>query len=384
MTSKSTIQPIPQRAGQMHLQAATVYAASTVFHETMKRQVDAYFEQADLRRRGLPAMYAKAALLLLWYGLSYSLLYFRDNSILELILFSISLGLAMSGIGFNIAHDACHGAFSSRPAVNRLLSFALDMIGGSSYVWKRKHNIYHHTYTNLTGADDDIDLGLLARLSPHQRRIGLHRFQHLYIWLLYAWLGVAWQYIDLSRVIRGRIGPNPMERPKGWDLAALVAGKAVFFGLMIVLPAILLTPALALLAFLVATFTLGWTTAIVFQLAHCVEQAEFPAPQAPRSPLGKEWAVHQIETTVDFAPRNPLLTWYLGGLNYQVEHHLFPKICHLHYPALAAIVQRVCAQFEIRYRVYPNMLQALRSHYRFLRQTYFSPPPPDQVAPESA
>jgi linoleoyl-CoA desaturase len=285
----------------------------------------------------------------------------------------------MSGIGFNIAHDACHGAFSSSPKTNRFLSFALDVIGGSSYVWKKKHNIYHHTYTNLTGADDDIDLGLLARLSPHQERIGIHRFQCLYIWLLYAWLGVAWQYIDLSRVLQGRIGSNPMERPKGWNLVALIGGKILFFGLMLGLPIYQVGFTRALAAFFIASFTLGWTTAIVFQLAHCVEEAEFPPLPTGSKVMENEWAIHQLETTVNFAPRNPLLTWYLGGLNYQVEHHLFPKICHLHYPALAPIIQRVCKQFQVRYRVYPTMLQAIRSHYRFLKQTYLFPAP--QTAP---
>ena len=365
---------LPQRPEKNH-RAAAVYAACTEFHATMKEQVEAYFKNEGLRPRGLPAMYGKASLLALWYGATYALLYFTENGFVALTLLAISLGLAMSGIGFNIAHDACHGAFSSSPKANRFLSFALDVIGGSSYVWKRKHNIFHHTYTNLTGADDDIDLGLLARLSPHQERIGIHRFQYLYIWLLYAWLGIAWQYIDLSRVLQGRIGANAMQRPKGWSLVVLILGKIVFFGLMLGLPIYQVGLGRALFVFFIASFTLGWTTAIVFQLAHCVESAEFPALPADTKLMENDWAIHQLETTVNFAPRNPLLTWYLGGLNYQVEHHLFPKICHLHYPALAPIIQRVCEQFEVRYRVYPTMLQAIRSHYRFLKQTYMFPAP---------
>jgi linoleoyl-CoA desaturase len=316
-------------------------------------------------------MYLKTAIILSWYGASYWFLVFHQNTMLEALLLSISLGLAMTGIGFNVAHDGCHGAYSARPAVNRCMSVTLDMLGGSSYVWKWKHNYLHHNYTNLMGADDDIDIGFLGRLSPHSPLRGIHRYQYLYLWLAYGGLALSWQFfVDFERLVRGRVGTQRMPRPRGWDLVTLVAGKGLFVVLMFVIPA-LVHPLYSVLIFYgVASFTLGWTMSVVFQLAHCVEDAKFPKPRTDTGRMEDEWAVHQVETTVDFARGNRLLTWYLGGLNFQVEHHLFPKVCHLHYPALSAIVERTCSRFGVRYSAYRTMLDALASHHRFLRHSH--------------
>jgi linoleoyl-CoA desaturase len=106
--------------------------------------------------------------------------------------------------------------------------------------------------------------------------------------------------------------------------------------------------------------------AVTFQLAHCVEEADFVAPEQ-LSASRRVWAVHEVETTVDFCPRNPLLTWVLGGLNFQIEHHLFPGIPHTHYARIAEIVQRNALRHGVRYTVHRSLREALRSHYRHLR-----------------
>ena len=346
-----------------------VFAPSTEFHAELKRQVDDYFQAARQSRRDLPMMYVKTAVLAAWYAASYGLLYFHPNSALESLVYSISLGLAMAGIAFNVAHDAGHGTYSASPRINRCMSVALDLLGGSSYVWKWKHNYLHHNYTNVVGADDDIDFGFLGRLAPDRPLRGIYMYQYLYFWLLYGLLPFSWQYYDFARLLRGRIGTHPMPRPRGWDLVTVVAGKTLFAVLMFVLPALYLPIGTVLIYFVMVSFTLGWTMAVVFQLAHCVEKAAFTSPPADSGRMKNEWAVHQIETTVDFSRRNRLLTWYLGGLNFQVEHHLFPKICHLHYPALSHIVERHCSRFGVRYSEHRTIFDAVRSHYRFLRRS---------------
>ena len=347
-----------------------LFPRATEFQAELRRRVDAYFQTTGKRSRDLPTMYLKTAFILAWFGVSYGLLVFHHNSWLESVLLATSLGLAMAGIGFNVAHDACHGAFSKVPFINELFSVTLDMLGGSSYVWKWKHNFFHHTYTNVVGADDDIDFGFVARLAPEVPLRGLQKYQHLYLWLLYGSLTFSWQYYDFSRLISGSVGPQRIPHPKGQALAIVIFGKVLYVSLMFFIPLMVLSTGRVLVNFVVASFVMSWTLALVFQLAHCVEEAKFPKPVAGSGRLEHEFAVHQIETTADFARKNPLVTWYLGGLNYQVEHHLFPKICHLHYPALSPIVEKTCAQFGIRYTAHRRLRDAIVSHYHFLRRSH--------------
>jgi linoleoyl-CoA desaturase len=250
------------------------------------------------------------------------------------------------------------------------MALSLDLLGASSYIWAHKHNLVHHSYANVTGHDDDIDLGILGRLSPHQPWRRFHRLQHFYLWLLYGLLPIKWQaYDDFRDCVTGRIGGggHQFQRPRGWNLVNLFLGKVVFFSLAIALPA-LLHPLWAVLAvYVLASFVQGITLSVVFQLAHCVETANFPMPRSGTMYMDRAWAEHQVETTVDFARGSRLLCWFVGGLNFQVVHHLFPRVCHIHYPALAEVVEQTCADFGLRYMAYDSLGQALASHYRWLR-----------------
>jgi len=246
-------------------------------------------------------------------------------------------------------------------------------MGGSSYLWDWKHNAIHHTYTNITGHDDDIDVGLLGRLSPHQPHLPFHRLQGIYLWLLYGFLAVKWHlWDDFYNVAVGRIGGHKIPRPKGKDLAIFITGKVFFFSMAFGIP-MLLHPVWAVLAvYGVAAFTSGVVLSVVFQLAHCVEEADFPETVPTTDGSGAErienaWAVHQVQTTVDFARGSKFLCWFLGGLNFQVEHHLFPRVCHVHYPALSRIVEETCADHDVVYRAEPTLLRALAANVRWLR-----------------
>ena len=123
-----------------------------------------------------------------------------------------------------------------------------------------------------------------------------------------------------------------------------------------------------LIAFVGIHLVLGFTLSIVFQLAHTVEGNTFPAPHKETGNIENEWAIHQVETTANFAPRNKLAAWYQGGLNFQIEHHLFSNICHIHYPAISKIVEETCHELGISYVSYPTVRSAISGHYRFLRE----------------
>ncbi len=337
------------------------YGKDSGFHQQLRSRVRTHLVSSGRPARGLPALYWKTTLLFLWLGSSYVLLVFAAQAAWQVLALAVSLGLAIAGIGFNVMHDGSHGSYSTRPWLNRLMARALDLLGGSSFVWQRKHNLLHHTWPNVQGVDDDIDTGGLARLSPGQALRPYHRLQHLYMWPLYALLAVKWQlYDDFATIGAGRMSGRPFPRPRGVELAVFVGGKLVFFSLAFGLP-LLLHPVLAALGtYLLVSAVAGLTLSVIFQLAHCVPEAE------TGSELGS-WAERQVRSSVDFARHNRLLGWYVGGLNLQIEHHLFPQICHLHYPALAPIVEGTCHEFGVRYSAHPTLRSAIAAHYRQLR-----------------
>jgi linoleoyl-CoA desaturase len=345
------------------------FPGSGAFHREIKRRVAAYFEGVEVSPRDAGWMYAKTALILGGTLGSYLLLMFAAVAWWQALLLAIGLALGMAGIGFSVQHDANHGGYSRKGWVNRLLSTSLDLIGGSSYVWYWKHNIVHHTYTNISGYDVDMDIAPFLRLAPDQPRRRRYRYQHLYIWFLYGLLPANWHFwADYRDLASGRIGGLPFPRPSAGVLAGTLAGKVFFYGWSLALP-LLLHPTWAVLGlYLVVSFTLGIVLTTTFQLAHCVDEAEMVTVGRAEATLAMGWAEHQVRTTANFAPGSRLLTWYLGGLNYQIEHHLFPKVCHVHYPALSPIVAATCRDFGIPYQSHRTLRGAVASHVRRLRQ----------------
>jgi linoleoyl-CoA desaturase len=358
-------------AAAAHVKLSPRFTGPDKFMKELRRRVDAYFETTARRRRDCPGMYFKTATILTWFFGAYLSLLFFVHSPWLIVLLSVVLGLSLAAIGFNIQHDGSHKGYSDRQWINKMMAMTLDLMGGSSYLWDWKHNSIHHTYTNIAGEDDDIDLGWLGRLSPHQRRFWFHRMQSIYMWGLYGFLAIKWHFIDdFYQIARGRIGEKKIPRPKGMDLVVFIGGKVIFFSLAFVVP-MLLHPWWAVLAtYAMAAFTSGVVLSIVFQLAHCVEGAQFPQPveqgAGQRSMMETEWAIHQVQTTVNFSRRNPVLSWFLGGLNFQIEHHLFHKISHVHYPALSRVVEETCREYGVSYKAHRSVFSAVRSHYRWL------------------
>jgi linoleoyl-CoA desaturase len=345
------------------------FEAGDGFLQELRRRVDQYFQNTGLRQRDCPQMYLKGALIFGWFAASYAILVFLAGTWWLALASAISLGLAMAAVGFNIQHDAGHQSYSRRNWINKLLALTLDLLGGSSFVWAKKHNSVHHCFVNITGHDDDIDIGFFGRLTPHQKHLSLHRFQHLYLWFLYGLLPTKWQvYDDFRDVATGQIAGHRFPRPCGWDLATFIGGKIIFFSLALAVPMLLHTPWEVLLFYAVTSFVQGVTLSVVFQLAHCVEESTFPLPRSGLGRMETAWAVHQVETTVDFARGNRALSWFIGGLNFQIEHHLFPRISHIHYPALAPLVEETCREFGVSYRAHKTFRASVASHYRWLRQ----------------
>ncbi len=339
------------------------------FQGYIRARVERYLRTTGKRSDGGLRMVTKSIIIAAWVIGSYLSLLLLGHFWPIAILAAISLGIAVAAVGFNIQHDAGHRAYTAGRRGNRLVALSLDLMGASSFLWNIKHNKLHHTYTNIDGHDDDIDLGLLARLSPHQRRLWFHRYQHFYLWIGYGLLAIKWQlYDDFRDMARARIGGFKFVRPKGMELLGFIAGKVAFATFAFVIPFLICGPVHAIIGYLCAMAVCGVVMATVFQLAHVVEPAEYPLPNMDTYEMSDAWAVHQIHTTVDFAPKSRIQTWLFGGLNFQTEHHLFPHISHLHYPRLARIVARACARFDVPYNVHPTLFSAIASHFRQLRR----------------
>jgi linoleoyl-CoA desaturase len=346
------------------------FAPDDGFHADLKRRAAEYLAATGRRAAGGPAMHAKTALILAWHAGAYALmLAFGASSPALAIVLTLSLALSTVAIGFAVMHDANHGAWSPSPAANRAVGLTLDLIGASSYVWRHKHNVRHHTYSNVDGLDADIDAGAFLRLAPSQPRRAAHRLQHVYAWFLYGFLALKWWLVDdVVDLVHGTVGGVPFPRPDRWGLATAIAGKLAFFGWTVVVPVIWFGSAWPIVYFVAGSWVVGVVLSVVFQLAHVVPEAEFHDARGADVRLETGFAEHQVRTTVDFAPGNALLTWYLGGLNHQVEHHLFPSFCHLHYPALSAIVQATCRDHGIPYRSVRTLRAAIAGHHRLLRE----------------
>lgn len=357
----------PLRAG--NVDERIKFIGSSDFHTELRRRVETHFRLSGQRPRDCPRMYLKTAIVLGWFVISYSLLVFCATAWWQSLPLTLSLGLAMAAIGFNIQHDGSHKAYSDRGWVNRLAALTLDLIGVSSYVWYWTHNVIHHTYVNITDHDTDIDFGPLARLTPHQKRLPFHRFQHWYIWPLYCLFTIKWHlFDDFWEVFSGQIGPHRIPRLSRWDRVAFLGGKVFSFALTLGIPLLRHSPEVVLLYYGLVSGVLGLTLSLTFQMAHCVEEADFPQPEGKPGRINTAWAVHQVETTVNFSRRSRIAAWFLGGLNYQIEHHLFPRICHVNYPELAPIIEDTCREFGVRYAFHDSFATGLRSHYRWLRR----------------
>jgi len=339
------------------------------FSLTLKKRVHEYFDRQEVRKRGNRKLYIKTAVLMACAAGTYYLLVFAAlPGWLSLILCAL-FGLNLAAIGFNIMHDGAHGSYSQKAWVNSLMSYSLNLMGGCAYLWKQKHNTNHHSFTNIEGFDDDIDVQPWIKTNRNQKGRWYHRYQHIYWVVLYGMSYLLWVYSkDFKKYFSGKIADTDMKKMDLKEHFIFWISKAVYLSVFIVIPALQLGWPKVLAGYLLASFVCGWVLAVIFQLAHVVEDTAFPlAEEGAGRRIEQDWAIHQLATTANFGTGNKLLSWFAGGLNYQIEHHLFPKISHVHYPGISKVVKDVCRQFSIPYIEYPTMMSALRSHIAHLK-----------------
>lgn len=338
------------------------------FYGELRNRVNRYFVDHGTASTGNLKLYFKAAILIALFVLAYVHLVFYTPVWWLALLECIAAGGLTAAIGFNVMHDGAHGSFSKQEWLNKAAGLTLNFLGADLFMWHTKHNVIHHTYTNIDTIDDDIDARPFLRLCETQTHRSIHRYQHIYAWGAYSLLYLYWVFFtDYEKYFTRKVGTMPLAKMKLKDHISFWVFK-IFHGIVYIgLPVYMLGFLPWLVGFLVYGLFAGFILTSVFQLAHTVEHTHFPVPNDANR-IEEEWAIHQLKTTANFATGNKLITWLVGGLNFQIEHHLFPKISHIHYPAISKIIRKACEDYGISYIEYPRLKIAVASHIAHLKQ----------------
>lgn len=342
----------------------------SAFAEDLKKGINQYFESGK-SKYGDRLMAFKTVFVLLLYCLPIILLNTGlFTGVGTVFILYILSGFGMAGIGMNIMHDALHGSYSKRTKVNRIMGNTINLIGANASIWKIQHNVLHHTYTNVTDADDDLNAPIFLRFSPDKKRFWIHKFQYLYSWFFYGFMTVVWVTArDFVRIRKfKKLGFFSVKRKYRQEIGQALVLKAVYFIIVLVLPAIMLPLQwwVVGLAFLSMHFITGSIMSLVFQTAHVMPSSEFPKPDEDGM-IGNHRLVHQLYTTCNYAPKSKLFSWCIGGLNYQIEHHLMPNICHVHYKGLSKMVKATALKHGLPYHSHKTFAGAIWSHLIMLR-----------------
>lgn len=344
------------------------------FYDTCKKKIDAYFKEHNIDPHANAAMVTKTILILLMYLVPTAVMIsgiFNANAIAFLSMW-VLMGIGMVGVGCSIMHDSNHGSYSKNKTLNKILGKVIVLVGGYHVTWKIQHNILHHTYTNIEGLDHDIDAGIFLRFSPNSKWYAMHKFQHLYAWFLYGLLTLQWATIKDFRQVYEYHKLDLLKKEKKTLKSALLevaVYKILYYALIVFVPIFVMGAPwhLVLIGFVLMHFVAGLSLSAIFQLAHVMEECDFPNPDDHRK-MQNNWAVHQLHTTANFSAKSRIMSWFIGGLNRQIEHHLFPHICHIHYKKIAPIVKQTALEYNLPYYEQKTFVTALMDHTRMLRK----------------
>lgn len=349
------------------------------FFSTLNKRVNAYFKDNNLRKTGNWKLHLKTVILITLFVTPYVLLLSLDLSQWVKLVLCVLLGFGMAGIGMNVMHEGNHGSYSRYGWVNKIMGGAIYILAGNVFNWKVQHNVLHHSFTNIHGHDEDLEAGTVMRFSKHAKWLAIHRFQHLYFIILYGLMTLRWvittDFIQLKRYLKLNLSYKKKISPtREW--LVLVLSKTFYVALWIVLPMLVLDLAWwkILIGFVVMHYTAGIILSVVFQLAHITTNTDMPLPSTTGS-MKNTWAIHQLLTTGNFAPKNSFINWFTGGLNHQIEHHIFPYISHIHYKNIGKIVKKTAREFDLPYNEFKTFGAAFSSHYELLKSLAKKPNP---------
>jgi linoleoyl-CoA desaturase len=342
------------------------------FYKTLQKRVREYFKDNNVSKYGNAEMVIKTIVMLSLYLVPVVLINIISGPTWLIFLLWIVAGFGIAGIGLSIMHDANHGAYSKNKTVNKWVGYVLFLAGGSDAMWRIQHNILHHTYTNVTGMDEDIDPGKVMRFSPHEERKSFHKYQHIYAWFLYGLMTIMWITVkDFKQLYKYKKMGLTQTQDSSFNrlLFTTIAVKVIYYAIFLGVPLVFSAAPwyITILGFLAMHYVTGVILGIIFQPAHVVPSSDYPMPDESGN-IKADWAVNQLVNTSNFAPKSKLFSWYVGGLNFQVEHHLFPNVCHVHYKKLSRIVKKTAEEFNLPYNYQKTFAGALKVHAQMLHK----------------
>jgi len=349
---------------------------SLKFFRTLNSRVNSYFKDNNIQKTGNWKLHLKAVILFTIFLTPYFLILTLQMPFWVMLLLSVVIGIGMAGIGMNVMHDGNHGSYSNKSWVNKFMGGTIYVLAGNVYNWQVQHNVLHHTYTNIHGHDEDLDAGRIIRFTQEAEWHRFHKFQHYYSVFLYGLLTFNWalttDFKQMRSYLKRKLSYGEAKSPKIlWT--TLIITKMIYVSIWIVLPIVIgITWWKVLLGFFVMHYTAGLILSIVFQLAHVVDETTNPVPN-DEGEIENTWAIHQLYTTANFAPKNAIVNWFTGGLNHQIEHHIFPNISHVHYSKIAEIVKETARECNLPYHEFKTMRGAVIAHFKHLRDLGMNP-----------
>lgn len=348
------------------------------FFKTLNKRVNTYFKDNKIKKTGNWQLYIKAGIMFALYLVPYVLMLTMVMPNWVKLLLVVIMGVGMAGIGMNVMHDGNHGSFSSKKWINTLMGGSIYILAGNVYNWQVQHNVLHHTYTNIHGHDEDMEAGRVLRFSPFVAFSRFwHSYQHYHAWFFYGLLTLNWalttDFFQSKRYLARGLSYGKMPT-KSHQWTTVWVSKIIYWTMWIILPLLLIENPWwqILFGFFIMHFVSGIILSVIFQLAHMVEEAHMPLPDETGT-MKNTWAIHQLFTTVNFARKNRVMNWFSGGLNHQIEHHIFPHISHIHYTKISSIVKKTALEFNLPYNEYDSTRKAISAHYHHLRKMAYKP-----------
>ncbi len=342
-------------------------SANDLIFNSIKQRVYAKVKELEPARQLFITL--KAILFPLLYIAAYSIALMYGNHTLVLDMCYCSMGILLVIIFLNLIHEAVHHTLFKRKWLNQLYICFFDLMGANSYVWKNRHTRLHHNYPNIMGWDSDIEQSDLARVFPHGEFKPYHRYQHIYLPLLYPLFLFNWlllrdfkDYFNKKKVI-WKVVSIP-----GQEYVKLFLWKAFFLFYIFILPKMLLgiNWLQMVVAFCIMIFTGSIFALLVLISPHASVENEFPLPDE-NNMMQHTWLMHQLSNTNDVNEDNWFTRFFMGCFNYHIAHHLFPNVHHVFYPEVTAIIREEAMKHQLPYRSYP-LATALFNHYRLLKQ----------------
>ena len=346
------------------------------FFRTLNSRVNNYFKENNIQKTGNWKLYLKTIIMFAVFLAPYFLILMLNMPFWVHLLLTIIIGIGMAGVGMNVMHDGNHGSYSNIKWINKFMGGTIYILAGNVYNCQVQHNVLHHTYTNIPGHDEDLDAGRVIRFTKNAKWYSFHRFQQYYSVFLYGLLTFNWaittDFRQMKSYLKRKLSYGEAKSPSILWTTLLIT-KAIYFSIWIVLPMLIgVTWWKVLVGFFVMHYTAGLILSVVFQLAHVVEETTNPLPNE-NGEIENTWAIHQLFTTTNFAPKNWIVNWYTGGLNHQIEHHIFPNISHVHYGKISKIVKETAQECNLPYYEYKTMRSAVIAHFKHLKELGMKP-----------